>query len=76
MNRIIPKKETPMLCSLSNLKENTIHEIQALENDLGITVLAYSCHKTEPAIIDANKLKKIQTLEKNLGLSLIAINTH
>ncbi|SHJ18829.1 hypothetical protein SAMN02745216_01157 [Desulfatibacillum alkenivorans DSM 16219] len=63
-----------MLCSLSKLEEKDLKEIQALESELGKTVLAFSCHKTAPAALDDDKLKKIQALESRLGLSLVAVD--
>lgn len=63
-----------MLCSLSNLKENDIEKIKTLETDLGMTVLAFSCHDAKPVQLDAEALKKIQALENKLGLSLVAVN--
>ncbi|MEH0018101.1 MAG: hypothetical protein V6Z89_00540 [Desulfobacter sp.] len=63
-----------MLCSLSNLKVQDIEQIKALEADLGVTVLAFSCHDTEPTILDKDTLERIQSLENKLGLSLVAVN--
>ena len=63
-----------MLCSLSNLKEQDLSQIQSLETDLGQTLLAFSCHDASPAALDAEKLEKIQALEKHLGISLVAVD--
>ena len=62
-----------MLCSLSSLKDQDINEIKSLENELGHTVLAFSCHEAEPASLDEAKLEKIRALESSLGLSLVAV---
>lgn len=62
-----------MLCSLSNLKEQDLEQIRALEAELGIPVLAFSCHDSKPAPLDEEKLKKIQEAEKKMGLSLVAV---
>ena len=62
-----------MLCSLSNIKDDHLEEIRALENELGQPLLAFSCHDIEPAVLDDEKLKKLQELEKQIGLSLVAV---
>jgi hypothetical protein len=36
--------------------------------------LAFSCHTTAPASLDADKLGKVQALEEKLGLSLVAVD--
>jgi hypothetical protein len=64
-----------MLCSISNLEQETINTIQTLEKELGKTLIAFSCHDIETAQIDASELQKIQALEKNLSLSLVAVNS-
>lgn len=62
-----------MLCTLSNLKSDAMKEVQLLENELNQTLLAFSCHDINPALVDADKLAKIQALEKKLGISLVAV---
>jgi hypothetical protein len=64
-----------MLCSLSNLKDQDVQQIRQLESELGITVLAFSCHDAEPAPLNKETLEKIQSMEDRLGLSLVAVNT-
>lgn len=64
-----------MLCSLSNLKEQDIAEVKQLESDLGITLLAFSCHDAEAAALDTETLTKIQSVENKLGLSLVAVGS-
>ena len=66
-------RRRPMLCSLSKLEEKDLDEIRALEKDLGKTVLAFSCHKTDPAALDDDKLARLQALENRLGMSLVAV---
>lgn len=63
-----------MLCSLSRLEEKHLEQIQSLEKEIGQPILAFSCHDTSPALLDADRLKKVQALEKQLGLSLVAVN--
>jgi len=62
-----------MLCSLSSLKAKDIAMVQSLEKELDQTLLAFSCHSVDPALVAADKLAKIQDLEKKLGISLVAI---
>ena len=62
-----------MLCSLSHLDNSIIQQIQTLERELNQTLLAFSCHNLNPALVDADKLVKIQELEKKLGISLVAV---
>ena len=63
-----------MICSLSNVENVDLNKIKAIEKDLGVTLLAFSCHDTAMATVDAEVLKKIQALEKDLGVSLVAVN--
>jgi hypothetical protein len=63
-----------MICSLSNLEEKDLSQIQSLEKDLGKTLLAFSCHEIPASTLEADKLEKIQDLEKQLGLSLVAVD--
>lgn len=62
-----------MLCSLSSLDNSAIEQIKALEGELDQTLLAFSCHEINPAMVAADKLAKIQELETKLGISLVAI---
>ena len=62
-----------MLCNLSNLNDKDIEQVKKLEKELGITVLAFSCHEAEPAMLDKSVLDKVQAAEKELGLSLVAV---
>ena len=64
-----------MLCSLSQLNTMEMDEIKALESELGLTVLAFSCHEAEPKKLDKAALDKIQGLESRLGVSLVAVNS-
>jgi len=63
-----------MLCSLSTkLGEQDLAEIGALEEELGVTMLAFSCHPVDPAAIDDVQLTSIKQLEEKLGISLVAV---
>ena len=63
-----------MICSLSTLKEQDLDEIRSMEKDMGVALLAFSCHDSKAAALDADKLSKIQALEKKLGLALVAVD--
>jgi sugar phosphate isomerase/epimerase len=63
-----------MLCSLSTkLGEKELAEIGALEEELGLTMLAFNCHPIDPAPIDDRQLSGIRDLEERLGVSLVAV---
>jgi len=64
-----------MFCSLSNLEQTNVDEIKQLESELGITLLAFSCHSAKPSVLDKKKLEKIQSAESRLGLSLVAVDS-
>jgi hypothetical protein len=63
-----------MLCSLSNLNNQDLEQIQSLEAELGKPLLAFSCHRTAPAMLAKTELDKIQNLEKKLNISLVAVD--
>lgn len=64
-----------MLCSLATkVSATTIETINALEKDLGKTLLAYQCHSLKPAELSAQELRKIQEIEAQLGISLVAVD--
>lgn len=63
-----------MLCSLATqVTADTIAAINALENDLGKTLLAFQCHNLKPSELSEAELKKIQEVEAQLGISLVAV---
>ena len=63
-----------MLCSISTkVDKGMLEAINALEKDLGHTVLAFSCHQAKPAELSRRELDKIKDLENRLGLSLVAV---
>jgi hypothetical protein len=62
-----------MLCSLSGLDESMVTEIQALEKDLGKTLLSFSCHDIQAAEVREEDLEKIKALENKLSVSLVAV---
>jgi len=63
-----------MLCSLSTkLGDKDLAEIGALEEELGVTMLAFNCHPVDLAEIDDRQLTSIKALEEKLGISLVAV---
>jgi len=62
-----------MLCSLTKLGDDQLAQIGALEKELGVTLLAFSCHTMDPAAIDDGQLGRVKELEEQLGVSLVAV---
>ena len=63
-----------MICSLSNLSEKDLKEINQLETEIKAPLLAFSCHDVSSAILTDDALAKVEGLEKKLGISLLAVN--
>jgi hypothetical protein len=55
------------------LGEKELAEIGALEEELGVTMLAFNCHPVDPAEVDDRQLTSIKELEEKLGISLVAV---
>jgi len=63
-----------MLCSLATkLGDDQLAQIGTLEKELGVTLLAFSCHPLDPAAIDDGQLARVKALEEKLGISLVAV---
>jgi hypothetical protein len=63
-----------MLCSLATrLDQGQISEIELLEKDIGVPILAFACHQMDAAPIDAGQVDRIVALEKKLGVALVAV---
>ena len=63
-----------MLCSLATkLGDDQLTQIGTLEKELGVTLLAFSCHPLDPAAIDDGQLARVKALEEKLGISLVAV---
>jgi len=63
-----------MLYSLSpKLAPDDMKAINALEKDLGLPLLAFSCYDLKATAITPAQLAKIQELENRLGMSLVAV---
>ncbi len=64
-----------MLCSLATkLDHDQLTEIEALEKELGVPILAFACHQVDPAAIDGDQVGKLAKLENELGVALVAVN--
>jgi hypothetical protein len=64
-----------MICSLLNLSENDLKEINQLEAEIKAPLLAFSCHDVSSAILTDDALSKVEGLEKKLGINLLAVNS-
>ncbi len=63
-----------MLWGFSALKDEYIKAINELEEQLGVTLLAFSGINIKNAELTKEDLLKIKGLEEKLGLSLVAVN--
>lgn len=57
---------------LAKLDQNIMKEIQELEVDLGVNLVAYQVEENSYADIPPDKLKRIKELENKLGIILLA----
>ncbi len=65
-----------MLCSLATrMSDNELSEVKSLEQELGVTMLAFSCMPIDAAELDDTKLSRIKELEGKLGVSLVAVKS-
>ncbi len=63
-----------MLCSLATkIGDDQLGQIVALEEELGVPLLAFNCHALDPAPISGEQLARINDLEEKLGVSLVAV---
>jgi sugar phosphate isomerase/epimerase len=63
-----------MICTYASLPQEKIKEIKELEEDLGKTLLAFSCKGVDIVPLNDEELKKIKALEEKLGISLVAVH--
>ena len=63
-----------ILCSFSKPGVDELKEIQNLEKELGVTLLAFSCPETKlaPNLTD-EQIKKIREIENKVGMILMAV---
>ena len=55
------------------MRRTDLREIQALEEELGSPLLAFSGVAVDGARMGKEKLRKLQALEKKLGVVLVAV---
>jgi len=65
-------KEGAMFCNASKLDDRKLGAIKALEQELGKTLVAYSCSNSEPSDLSDAELMKIKTLEEKLAVTVVA----
>jgi len=63
-----------MLYSLSNIPDDKLSAVQAIEREIGQPLLAFTEVKAQPARLDREKLAKIRELEEDLGVVLVAVS--
>lgn len=65
-----------MVCSLAaNVGEEELAQIRSLEEEEGVTLLAFACYDLEPAPASEDRLAKIKRLEERLGVTLVAVSS-
>lgn len=62
-----------MMCTLTPLDAKKEDELKKMEQQMGKTLLAYSCSSTEPAQLSDAELNRLREFEQKLGLVLIAV---
>jgi len=62
-----------MLCSLSSLDKDQLERIKSLEQELGKSLLSFTCHDIQAAKLNDEQLQKIRRLEDQLGVVLVAV---
>lgn len=63
-----------MLWVFSSLKDKQMKAIKALEEKMGVTLLAFSDIEVEYANLTEEEMKVLMQAEKDIGLSLVAVN--
>lgn len=64
-----------MLCNLTRLDDAKVQQIKAVEQEVGKTLLAYSCYNVAPADLNKDELLQISEAEKKLGMVLVAVKS-
>lgn len=63
-----------MFCSASKLDDGKLGAIKKLEQELGKTLVAYSCSDPKPCDLTEAELSKVKALEGKLSVTLVAFN--
>ena len=61
-----------MFCNASTLDKGALDAIQALEQEIGRPIVAYTCTNPEPCELSREALLKLKTLEDKLSITLVA----
>lgn len=64
-----------MLCNVTRLDDAKVSQIKAVEQEVGKTLLAYSCYNVAPADLNKDELLQISEAEKKLGMVLVAVKS-
>ena len=64
-----------MICGLSSLDSTKLETIRAMEQRIGKTLLAFTCHDIAPAELTEGELDQISEAERKLGLYLVAVKS-
>jgi len=62
-----------MLCTLAQLKKESLADIQSLEKKLGKTLIAFSCKDIKIVQLKDDELSQIKQVEEKLNISLVAV---
>ena len=57
---------------IAKLKENEMNEIKLLENEIGISLVAYHHEENNYASLDKVHIEKIKKIEKKLNIVILA----
>ncbi len=63
-----------MLYTVSNVNDNQLGKIQALEEKSGVTLLAFTQLQVQPAQLNPDVLQEVMALEQELGVTLVAVD--
>ncbi|WP_300672725.1 hypothetical protein [Desulfoluna sp.] len=63
-----------MICAASNLDTGKLGAIKTLEQEIGKTIVAYSCSDPKPSNLTEEEIRKIKALEEKLAVTLVAFN--
>jgi hypothetical protein len=64
-----------MMCNVTRLDDAKVQQIKAVEQEVGKTLLAYSCYNVSPADLNKDELARISEAEQKLGVVLVAIKS-
>ena len=62
-----------MLCTLAQLENDQLADIQTLEKNLGKTLIAFSCKHVGIVSLKEDELSQIKQVQKKLNVSLVAV---